>query len=603
MKLPSITQTMRDARQTFIRFPLVIIDSMIGTVATLILMDYGGPPSPSFLYQVVSAAVLGFPLLTCLAITAQKKNWGTSISVGSQAAGLVAVALYSLSVPRDLLSAPAVHMIRLILISTGLVLAAFVVPYLWKGSVNGFWHYCKTIVLRLLSSFLYAVVLWIGLALAFAALDNLFGIDIPGKRYRELWVTIQGLFIPWFFLAGIPDNLDELDTLTEYPKGLKIFAQYTLFPLVLTYLVILYAYLGKILLAWDWPQGWVSKLILGFISTGLFSLLLLHPVSGRSENVWMKTASRWFFVVILPLLIMLFLSVWRRISEYGITEGRYLAIALGMWLCIIVPYFIISRAKNIMVIPASLCLAMFLVSFGPWSAFAVSERSQIARLQDLLTRDKILVDGTVRSQHDSIPFEDTKQISSIIAYLHDIHGFKRVEPWFAVSLRKDPGGPEFAYQDPVGIARLMGVEYVGVWRVAGGGIMVFVTDKERSMDISGYDQMWRAQHMVFAETRSVSNGVVRYRLNSAANSMTLFAEPEGKRTDSLVIDFGPCVDRLLTDYGTGNMDRVPPQKMSASAADEHFKVKVNLTLVRVQRQAGGLKPIVYDGDILYTINR
>ncbi len=603
MKIPSINQAVRDGRDSFLRFPLIIFDAVAGTIAMLILMEHEGPPPPSFLYQVVSAAVLGFPLLTCIAMTAEKRKWGKSVSLGAQVLGMVLLALYSVSIPQDLMNAPAIHVIRLSLITTGLVLAAIVVPYLWTGSVNGFWHYCKTIVLRLLIAFLYAVVLWIGLALALAALNNLFGIEIPGKRYGQLWVALQGIFTPWFFLAGFPDKLDELDTMTDYPKGLKIFSQYILIPLVLTYLVILYAYLGKILLTWDWPQGWVSALILGFISTGLISILLLHPIRGRDENVWINTASRWFFVVIIPLILMLFLAIWRRVSEYGFTEGRYLTIVLGIWLCIIVPYFIISKGKNIKFIPASLCLASILVTFGPWSAFAVSERSQISRLQDLLTRNKILAGGKILSQHDSISIEDTRQISSIISYLREIHGFDRIQSWFGESLKADSGKSGSTSRDPAAVAKLMGIEYIRVWRINSGGVIIFSADRQRPMDISGYDQMLRAQHMVFGETRDLSSEVVHYRLSAGRNSMTFFVRSNEGPTDSLVVEFGPIVDRLVKEYGNGNSDRVAPEKMYASAANGRIKVKVILTNLRIQKQAGELKPIVYDGDILYTISR
>jgi len=122
----------------------------------------------------------------------------------------------------------------------------------------------------------------------------------------------------------VPRDLAHLESVTEYPKGLKVFAQYVLFPLVMVYLVILYVYMGKIIIAWDWPQGWVSKLILGFSGAGLFSLLLLHPVTGREENVWIRTAARWYYVILIPLLVMLFFAVWRRVSEYGVTPGRSL---------------------------------------------------------------------------------------------------------------------------------------------------------------------------------------------------------------------------------------------------------------------------------------
>ena len=230
-----------------------------------------------------------------------------------------------------------------------------IAPFLGAGEINGFWHYNKTLLLRLLTALVYSIVLNSGLSLALAALDHLFGINVPGKRYGELVILIIGLFNTWFFLTGVPEHLDSLDTLTDYPKGLKVFAQYILFPLVAVYLIILYAYLVKILIVWDWPQGWVSKLILGFSTSGILSLLLLYPIRDRVENVWIKTASRWFYVVMIPIVIMLFPALWRRISEYGFTEVRYIGVALGVWLAAIVVYFIFSRLKSIKVIPGSLC--------------------------------------------------------------------------------------------------------------------------------------------------------------------------------------------------------------------------------------------------------
>jgi hypothetical protein len=602
MKIPSIAQALRDARRSFLRFPLVLLDAFCGTLAALILIDHEASPEPTFLFQVLSAAILGFPLLTGLALNAQKRKWSSSLAFGAQMAGVALVALYALFIPQDLPHAPAIYVIRLALLSGGLVLFAFVAPYLNDNDVNGFWHYCKTLLMRLLMAFLYALVLWVGLAIALAALDNLFGIDVPGRRYGELWVFIQGIFTPWFFLAGIPENLENLDALTDYPKSLKIFSQYILIPLVLTYLIILYAYLGKILLAWDWPQGWVSKLILGFIGTGFFSMMLLHPISGRTENVWMKTASRWFFVIIIPLVVMLFFAVWRRVSEYGFTEGRYLAIALGIWLCIIIPYFIVSKKKDIKFIPASLCVALFLVSFGPWGAFAVSEHSQITRLRGLLEKNKILVDGSIQDKHGSLAIEERTQISSIISYLHEIHGFEGIQPWFAESLKKDSAGSSPVYREPASVARLMGIEYVRVWQSAAGGFVILSADRERSRDISGYDRMLRAQHLVKDSFQSLLEGDVRYRMDPGMYVMLLEVK-RGGETDSVRVDFRQIVERLLKDYGMASTDRIPPEEMTVTAQAKNLKVKVNLWQIRLQRQGGETRPIAYEGDILFAAEK
>jgi hypothetical protein len=602
VKLPSITQAVADARRTFVRFPLVVVDAIVGTGCALILIDFEGPREPTILFQVVSAAILGFPLLTGVAITGEKWKWSRSVSLGAQLAGFVLAALYSLSVPRELTGAPNIHVIRLVMLEVGLVLFAFGAPYLRDENELGYWNYCKTLIVRVLTSYLYTVVLWAGLAIALAALDNLFGIDIPGKRYGELWVFINGVFTTWFFLAGVPEDLENLDAVTDYPRELKIFSQYILFPLVLVYLVILYAYLGKILLAWDWPQGWVSKLILGFIGAGISSLLLLHPIRERTENTWVRTASRWFFVIIVPLLIMLFFAVWRRISEYGITEGRYLAIATGLWLCVVVPYFIISKKKRILFIPTSLCVATFAVSFGPWGMFAVSENSQVSRLKELLTKNNILVSGRVQSKHDSVQFEATRQMSAIISYLSDIHGFDAIQPWFGESLKSDSVGNGSAYKNPAVVAKLMGIEYVRVWQSSSGGAMMLMADREEALSIEGYDRLLRTQHVFAGAAKRVfpEHGLA-YRIEEDLSKMIITVSRDGKSIDSLKVDLQPLVNKLLADYGNATTDRIPTDKMAVVVTSQTTKVKVFLSSIRIQRRGGEAKVVSYDGDIAYRI--
>ena len=157
-------------------------------------------------------------------------------------------------------------------------------PFALRGEQNGFWQYGKSLCVRFITSMLFSGVLYAGLAIALAALNNLFGVDVPAKRYLELWVFLAGMFAVWFFLAGVPEDLDGLESSTDYPKVVKIFAQYILLPLGLVYLVILYAYVGKILIEWSWPRGWVSGLILGYSATGMVLFMLLHPVRAGSHS-------------------------------------------------------------------------------------------------------------------------------------------------------------------------------------------------------------------------------------------------------------------------------------------------------------------------------
>ena len=64
----------------------------------------------------------------------------------------------------------------------------------------------RTVILRVILSGAFAFVLWGGLGLALAALENLFGLDVPPERYMELWILILGLFAVPFVLSGIPEE-------------------------------------------------------------------------------------------------------------------------------------------------------------------------------------------------------------------------------------------------------------------------------------------------------------------------------------------------------------------------------------------------------------
>jgi len=477
-----------------LRFPFVLFCSFAAVFAALSRIESEQAWQSSAAYPVILAAALGIPLLAALALAAEKWKWSGSVSVGTQLLGVLMLVAYAFTVPTALVNEPAPHVIRFGLLAAGLVLLVMIAPYLRPGEVNGFWQYNKALYFRLFVTAIFSVVLFVGLSIALAALDNLFGVTVPEKRYLELWVLVAGLFAPWFFLAGVPENLDGLDHIEDYPKGLKIFAQYILFTLVIVYLVILYAYLLKILFQWNWPKGWVSGLILGFSATAILSLLLMHPVRNRSGHAWLRAAGKWLYVVLIPLVVVLFLAVMERIGDYGITESRHAGIVLGIWLSAQVLYFLFSRTKSIKFTIGSLCLLAFLISFGPWGMLSVSERSQVGRLQKVLVKDGILVDGKIQREHARVTQEDAQEISSIVSYLRDIHGYASIQPWFAVELKAEvKQGPARPLSAPDVLDR-MGVVYAEYRGEAGA--RTFSVDAGKPVNIVGYDRVLRQQSLV-----------------------------------------------------------------------------------------------------------
>lgn len=135
--------------------------------------------------------------------------------------------------------------------------------------------------------------------------------------------------------------------------------------------------------------------ILGFCGVGIVTYLCSYGVTA-TENRLQSLLRKLFFPLVLPLTPMLFPSVWRRVSEYGVTETRYFGILSEFWLAAVSLYYIISRRKDPRIVPASLCLIITLVSFDPWGVLSTSTRSQTGRLQGLLQEAGLLENGSLR---------------------------------------------------------------------------------------------------------------------------------------------------------------------------------------------------------------
>ena len=109
-------------------------------------------------------------------------------------------------------------------------------------------------------------------------------------------------------------------------------------------------------------------------------------------------------------------------------------LALAIWLLATVLYFLFSRTKNIKFIPITLSLIVLLVAFGPVNMFVISEWSQVSRLRNLLQEQGIMQQGKITAASSPVSKEAEAEISSIVNYLSEHHGFARMQDWFETDL-------------------------------------------------------------------------------------------------------------------------------------------------------------------------
>ncbi len=463
MKLPSIKILLKGGLDTFLRFPFAIITAIAGTIISIYVidLDYKEIKEYQYLVNIIHTCIIGLALFISITLFSEQKQLKELIKYVLRLTGVALLAGYYYYLPEDIL---LVHIIRAILIGLGLHCLVAFAGFIKKGRLNGFWQFNKELFIRLLTALLYTGVLYGGLSLAMVAIDQLLGVEIDDKYYFKLWVVMAGVFNIWFFLAGVPKDFKKLEASDDYPKGLKIFTQYVLIPLVTIYVLILYIYVIKIIIDWEWPVGWVSYLVLSFSITGIFALLLVYPIQNIITNKWIRTYSKWFYWALFPLIVLLFLAVWRRVSEYGFTENRYFVLILAFWLAGISIYLLINNLKNIKIIPISLCLIAFLSSFGPWGAFSISKESQLKRLENVLSENNILINGKIQKVvKKKISFNDIRDISSIVEYLSDIHGYKTLQPFYKENLDTIFFDSLYLHK-PTELVSLIGLEYINKWQ-------------------------------------------------------------------------------------------------------------------------------------------
>ena len=495
MRLPSIHRLVESARDTAARFPLVIACGILSATAGIVAVDAS---DHELWLRLLATAALGLPLFFAIAVAAERRRWSGRIGWMARAGGLGLLAAFFIGWSGW---SDPIRLERLTQAALAFHLLAAISPYLGEKEADGFWQYNKALFLRFLTAALYSAVLFVGLAIALAGVDNLLGIEISEDTYLRLWLVTAFVFNTWFFLAGTPRDLAGLGQRNDYPIGLKVFAQYVLIPLVTVYLLILTLYLAKVLITRTWPSGWIGWLVSSVAVVGILSLLLVHPIAERDENRWVDAYARWYFIALLPSIAMLLAAIWKRIDQYGITERRYFLAVLGLWLGGMALVYIITRSRNIRLIPLTLCCLALLTFAGPWSAYAVSEASQLRRLREILAANEMLppLDSPARPSA-SVSFEDRREASAILRYLIETHGTSGLERLLGhplvdadtVPAGSEPSPRSRAETRAREIAEQLGLVYVGRWESGEeGSYHYFVERRSAVVSIGAYDYALR----------------------------------------------------------------------------------------------------------------
>ncbi|HEY8485272.1 MAG TPA: hypothetical protein VIL13_11725, partial [Longimicrobiales bacterium] len=319
------------------------------------------------------------------------------------------------------------------------------------------WWIQARLLLRVAVAAAYGVALFVGIAIAIFAIEQLFELDIDDDVYAHLAGWTFFALVPWIVVGGRDALVGPASPRAEGVRRVaRLAATFFAAPLAVGYTAILYAYAVRVAVTGEVPKNLLSPLVTGAGALWLLLAFLVEPIrvtadvgsSGlgpdEGESMAAKTPAeapgstaltrlaRWLHPALLPMLALGIWAVAVRIQQYGWTEFRYVRVAAFAALAVLAAAgtarLLLRRGRDVgdatiapaggvgivgggdaagdaisphpgrgpyhrdrsplpwSAVPVVLALATFLSAVGPWSAAAVSRRSQQARLAAAIER-------------------------------------------------------------------------------------------------------------------------------------------------------------------------------------------------------------------------
>lgn len=428
----------RKLSQAARRFPL----SMLLVVALAVLCfceihgEYGAIDYRVWLFCGIGTL---WSIAAVLWVEERTKNPATQLIA---LAALLLWGMYCLFLPAHEHDLQAPQAIRCVTFGATALLALFFISFLRKETDRAFWNFTARTLGHTVLAGLFSLVLWGGLSLALKALDILFHLEISDDPFADLAVVCFVLFAPLYLLSNMPDREKKQDGELRRIPVLKVLGLYILTPILTIYAVILYAYLFKILAAWELPDGWVSWLVTVLGTGGLLVIACLFPL--RTQNRVVGFLSRWSGVVILPLLVLMTIGIARRIGDYGLTINRCYILLLNIWFYGIYLYLFLTGARRIKWIVISPVVLALLACVGPWSAANVARRSIAREVNDYLNGTQISLANPAIDRTDT---KGLRHLRSNIDYLYYHYGEESILPFFSDRIERMTPSNIFAELD------------------------------------------------------------------------------------------------------------------------------------------------------------
>lgn len=493
--------------QTLRRFPVPVFCSVILYVILFGEVNDIWSIPRDFGPNIMTTLIVGFFFSGAVTLFCEARGYNARRTILAGIASVFVMALLVMTIDRG-------EEFRYFALTYAAISLVLVAPFVArKGDDLSFWVFSKYVCAGAVFAFVAALILFGGASGALASIGYLFEIKIRGDVYTTLWLFGSILVAPLYALSFVPQKFDVSAHDNNLPPQVGFIANWILAPLVAIYIAILYAYFIKIGVTGEIPKNQLAYMIAGFASAGIVTYLLAWPcVQEQKAGKLLRGIMRYLFpILLIPTVVMIY-AIGVRISEYGVTEKRYIVVVAALWLVFLIVGFM-AKKMQLKDILLSFAVLLIIATVGPWSMTPVSQASQFNRLEAMLMQHDIIQEGEIVKAEKDIPYEDRRSISSQLQYVERTKYYDDVLAWVTDEQRDAMKNDMYANKELRAhqITDVMGFKFINRYEQAAATDRFNINIPRQDMQmmaVRGYDYVLPNMN-VFYNEKSAERGIAQ----------------------------------------------------------------------------------------------
>ncbi|MBN2260579.1 MAG: DUF4153 domain-containing protein [Clostridiales bacterium] len=401
------------------RFPETLLVA-IGIVTLGIILNhtnYNDTQVIENLRKILMTLILGLPLFSAVKLLIERFKLKLSFRLGIDLISALFLAVFDYFIPETYYSD---FIVKYVLLNISFYLIFSLVPY-FLSRVN-YSRYVLKLVTNFFITILFSMVIYGGISAIIFTVEKLFELNFNSDIYLDIYITVAGLFAITHFLGNLPQIEQDIED-DYFPPVWRILFIYIVLPLLSMYTVILYAYFIRLLILREFPINILGHLVVWYGLISVFILFFINRI--KSSNLYAEKFYRFFPIVIMLPLAMLFMAIGSRIIDFGITPPRYFVVISGLWILGNMLYIFFSKSFKSSVLVITAVIVLLASAYGPQSAFNLSLSNQNNRFETLLNDYKMLENHKI-IPNKNLTSEEQLKINEFVQYFERNHNFESV---------------------------------------------------------------------------------------------------------------------------------------------------------------------------------